>query len=116
VTGTGPGFLDDNTPVANEEVYAYNGRNPMCGEDVSLSKSADSSFIVVWENDGSVYYNFMDPMGLCERDTICFCAEDDDYTYRNPDVACDLTSSTDESFGWFMREDLLRKILQMKYF
>ncbi|HEX7344443.1 MAG TPA: hypothetical protein VF398_09270, partial [bacterium] len=72
----GPAPLIEVTPPANVREYAYNGRNPMIGTDASITVGPDSDFVAVWEAGGNIFYNYLDPMGLCERLPLPFITDD----------------------------------------
>lgn len=102
VSWSGPALLDDETLAPAYVNYAYHGRNPMYGEDISVAVAGDSAFLAVWENSDSVYYNYLDQMGLCERVPVKFFGADNNFKYRNPDV-CDDGATSDKSF-WIAYE------------
>jgi hypothetical protein len=95
------GSLD---PVTDPTVceYAYNGRNPMVGSDASVAAGPRKDYVVVWgTDDGNIYYNYFDQMGLCERVPVQLNPSGPNFEYRNPDVVFDGSASTSSYYDHF---------------
>ena len=83
------GSLSSETDPSNCE-YAYNGRNPMVGSDATVATGPMKDYVAVWEtDDGNLYYNYLDQMGLCERVPIQLNPVGPGYECRSPDVVFD---------------------------
>jgi hypothetical protein len=89
------------TPVADPWVceYAYDGRNPMVGNDAAVAAGPGKDYVVVWGTNGNIYYNYFDQMGLCERVPIQL--NPSGMNYQNPDVVFDGGAVTSPYYNHF---------------
>jgi len=82
--------------------YAYAGRNPMVGHDAAIAAGPRKDYIGVWgADDGNVYYNYFDQMGLCERAPVQLNPSGGDLEYRNPEVVFDGSADTSPYYNHF---------------